>query len=159
MNLCVQVSGLQATLRNLEGSSRESGSMELSKSDRRLMFASGVGPTQSSVRQAREVNTMPRQPNPQNMDVTVQPQPRHPDVSFFHFTMLTKHWWRTRPSPNFLQMRMRYKVWCHRAVFTANVLQEFITSPLMRSFHCEFVTSTFWYEPGFITTWEYFKAY
>ncbi|XP_071789054.1 sperm-associated antigen 16 protein-like [Asterias amurensis] len=78
-----QVSGLQATLRNLEGSSRESGSMELSKSDRRLMFASGVGPTQSSVRQAREVNTMPRQPNPQNMDVTAQPQPRHPDDSEF----------------------------------------------------------------------------
>ncbi len=53
MYLCVQVSGLQATLRNLEGGSRDSGSIDLSKPERRLIFASGTGPTQSAFKETR----------------------------------------------------------------------------------------------------------
>eukprot|EP00057_Strongylocentrotus_purpuratus_P034520 XP_795557.3 PREDICTED: sperm-associated antigen 16 protein [Strongylocentrotus purpuratus] len=78
-----QVSALQATLRSLESGLREGATQEMTKEERRLMFASGVGPTQQNVHRAREMTTEPFQPDPSSMDVTQQTIPRHPKDSEF----------------------------------------------------------------------------
>ena len=53
----------------------------MTREERRAMFASGVGPTQSRVKDSRETMTNPRPLDPTSLDVTAQVLPRHPDVS------------------------------------------------------------------------------
>lgn len=75
----LQVAGLQATLRNLE-TGMTVDSLNMTREERRLMYASGRGPTQSSVKAAREGSTRQREIDPTNLDVTNQSLPRHPNV-------------------------------------------------------------------------------
>ncbi|KAJ8035607.1 Sperm-associated antigen 16 protein [Holothuria leucospilota] len=77
-----QVAGLQATLRNLE-TGMTVDSLNMTREERRLMYASGRGPTQSSVKAAREGSTRQREIDPTNLDVTNQSLPRHPNDSEF----------------------------------------------------------------------------
>ncbi|PIK38766.1 putative sperm-associated antigen 16 protein [Apostichopus japonicus] len=77
-----QVAGLQATLRNLETATMFN-SQNMTREERRLMYASGEGPTQSAVKTAKEGSSCRYEVDPSNLDVTNQELPRHPKDSDF----------------------------------------------------------------------------
>ncbi|XP_072020813.1 sperm-associated antigen 16 protein-like [Amphiura filiformis] len=78
-----QVAGLQATLHNLKSGVSDGTSFDMTREERRAMFASGHGPTQYRVKETRDTMTRPRPLDSTSLDVTAQVLPRHPDDSEF----------------------------------------------------------------------------
>ncbi|XP_071943272.1 sperm-associated antigen 16 protein-like [Antedon mediterranea] len=78
-----EVVGLQSTLRNFQGDESDMALHESTmKEQRRLMFASGVGPTQSKVKEANDMFRNSAAMT-KSMDVVNQELPRYPNDSEF----------------------------------------------------------------------------
>ncbi|XP_033102274.1 sperm-associated antigen 16 protein-like [Anneissia japonica] len=78
-----EVVGLQSTLRNFQNGETDLLSHELTKEQRRLMYASGIGPTQSAVKAANEIHKKSATSDSKNKDVVNQKLPRHLNDSEF----------------------------------------------------------------------------